>query len=83
MGSLWLQAAAVILSNSAENIVPLLASLRIIHEFDVEVQTQYFSPLALDLPTDGNGTTLDIEHLKAFVNTAQWNLGQSLLLLWL
>lgn len=60
------------------SVVPLLASLAPIHEFTVETQVQYFAPLAVELHRkDGEeGTYVDEADLRAFVNNAEWNLGE-------
>ena len=59
-------------------MAPLLASLGPVHEFTVETQVQYFAPLAVELHRkDGEeGTYVDEADLRAFVNNAEWNLGE-------
>lgn len=60
------------------SVAPLLASLAPVHEFTVETQVQYFAPLAVELHRkDGDeGAYVDEADLRAFVNNAEWNLGE-------
>ena len=62
---------------SAEHVLPLLQSLRDLHSFDIETQVQYYSPLLVERTlTDGqSGSVIEEDQLKAFVNSADWNLG--------
>jgi phosphatidylinositol glycan class S len=49
-----------------------------LHNFTFETQIQYFSPLAIELHRDeGAGTLVEENDLRAFVNNADWNLGES------
>ncbi|GAA5907864.1 hypothetical protein JCM5296_005805 [Sporobolomyces johnsonii] len=55
---------------------PLLSSLSPLHNFTIESQVQYFAPLAINLhePEVGQGTFIEEEDVRAFVNNAEWNL---------
>lgn len=57
------------------HIDPILDQLSPLHNFTVETQIQYFSPLTFE-PVEENGTrVVEEDQLKAFVNSAEWNLG--------
>lgn len=56
-------------------ISPLLNSLSKLHRFDVETQIQYFAPLLVERHVTAEGAIIDEDQLKAFVNSAEWNLG--------
>jgi hypothetical protein len=65
-------------SNHTEHIRPLLFALRPLHNFTVETQVQYFSPLAFEpAASDDGGWTVSQDQLKTFVNSAEWSLCQS------
>ncbi|GAA99413.1 uncharacterized protein L969DRAFT_86660 [Mixia osmundae IAM 14324] len=61
------------------NTLPLLESLNVLHNFTLETQVQSFAPLTFE-PLDGTAADGEAHHiieeyqLKAFVNTAEWNL---------
>lgn len=65
---------------TADSVVPLLDSLAPLHNFTVETQVQYFAPLAIEVHrADGQeGTYVDEADLRAFVNNAEWNLGEAM-----
>lgn len=65
---------------TAGHLAPLLSSLAQLHTFEIETQIQYFAPLSVKLRRDEAevGTAVLEEDLKAFVNTAGWNLGTPL-----
>lgn len=62
-----------------KHVLPLLQSLRDLHSFDVETQVQYYSPLLVErTPADGqSGSVIEEDQLKAFVNSADWNLASA------
>lgn len=64
----------------AEHLRPLLNSLALLHNFSIETQVQYFAPLTISINEDGNGTAIDEDELRAFVNAADWNLRTSVML---
>lgn len=60
----------------AGSIQPLLHSLQALHSFDIETQVQYYSPLSIEQEKTDEGTIISEDQLKAFVNSAEWNLGE-------
>ena len=50
-----------------------------LHRFDVESQIQYFAPLAVQRTLAEGGAIIEEDQLKAFVNSADWNLGNDTL----
>lgn len=58
--------------------MPLLTSLKELHNFDVETQVQHFAPLAIQKTVNEQGTIFEEDQLKAFINGAEWNLGARL-----
>ena len=60
-------------------MLPLLQSLRDLHSFDIETQVQYYSPLLVERTLAGgqSGSIIEEDQLKAFVNSADWNLGET------
>ncbi|KAL8292624.1 hypothetical protein RQP46_001236 [Phenoliferia psychrophenolica] len=56
---------------------PLLTSLAPLHIFTIETRIQYFAPLSINVApaaNDANGTVVDEADLRAFVNSAEWNI---------
>ncbi|GAA6012999.1 hypothetical protein JCM10207_008408 [Rhodosporidiobolus poonsookiae] len=58
------------------HIRPFLSSLAPLHNFTLESQVQYFAPLAIEQHEneDGEGTYVVEDDLRAFINSAEWNL---------
>jgi hypothetical protein len=67
-------------NKAAEHILPLLRNFQGIHNFSIETQTQYYAPLAIDVRKTPNGGVVHEDQLKAFINSAEWNLGELLAL---
>lgn len=61
----------------AGHLRPLLSSLAPLHTFEIETQIQYFAPLSINLGKNENGTVIQEEDLRAFVNSADWNMRSS------
>lgn len=61
---------------SIGHIYPLVRSLKDIHHFDVETQVQYYAPLAIERTMTDEGAIIEEDQVKAFVNSADWNLGR-------
>ncbi|ORY92751.1 phosphatidylinositol-glycan biosynthesis class S protein-domain-containing protein [Leucosporidium creatinivorum] len=59
---------------------PLLSSLAPLHTFEIETQIQYFAPLSINLGKDDDGIIIQEDDLRAFVNSADWNLPTSVTL---
>lgn len=61
----------------AAHIRPFLSSFSPLHNFTIESQVQYFAPLSVELHEDEEkqGTYVEEDDLRAFVNSAEWNLG--------
>ncbi|GAA5928303.1 GPI-anchor transamidase GPI17 [Sporobolomyces koalae] len=57
-----------------QHFVPLLNALEPLHNFTLESQIQYFAPLAVNLEHLADRTLVEHDDVRAFVNTAQWNL---------
>lgn len=70
--------AYMILTCSLDYIYPLLGSLEDLHEYDVESQIQYYAPLNVQMEFKEDGAIIAEDQLKAFVNSAEWNLGKRL-----
>lgn len=70
-------------SELTDSLLPTLKTFDRLHTFDIETHTQYYAPLTEEVQqrhdhskgTDEK-TILSSEDLKAFVNSAQWSLGQ-------
>ncbi|GAA5860984.1 hypothetical protein JCM8547_007997 [Rhodosporidiobolus lusitaniae] len=62
-----------------KHIRPFLSSLSPLHNFTLESQVQYFAPLSVDLHEweEMEGTLVEENDLRAFVNNAEWNLASS------
>jgi len=58
------------------HIFPLVQSLKDIHHFDIETQIQYYAPLAIERTLTDEGAIIEEDQVKAFVNSADWNLGE-------
>ncbi|GAA5825799.1 hypothetical protein JCM11251_000374 [Rhodosporidiobolus azoricus] len=60
----------------ATHIQPLLSSVAPVHNFTIESQVQYFAPLSVELHEDvgREGTCVVEDDLRAFINSAEWNL---------
>ncbi|KAK4691561.1 GPI-anchor transamidase subunit S, partial [Phenoliferia sp. Uapishka_3] len=60
-----------------KHLKPLLTSLEPLHEFNIETRIQYFAPLSVNIndAEDGNGKVVEEGELRAFVNSAEWNIG--------
>ncbi|GAA5906018.1 hypothetical protein JCM6882_003537 [Rhodosporidiobolus microsporus] len=58
------------------HIRPFLSSLSPLHNFTIESQVQYFAPLAVNLHEEDEkeGAYVEEDDLRAFVNSAEWNL---------
>ncbi|KAF8306032.1 hypothetical protein DL93DRAFT_281068 [Clavulina sp. PMI_390] len=60
---------------------PTLQELRVLHNFTIESHVQYHAPLAFDLLPTGEEDSpvfeLGEDHLKTFVNSAEWTLSSS------
>ncbi|GAA5910726.1 GPI-anchor transamidase GPI17 [Sporobolomyces salmoneus] len=61
-----------------QHFKPLLSSLSPLHNFTIESQVQYYSPLSINLlqdeASDSSTTWVQENDVKAFVNNAEWNL---------
>lgn len=55
----------------------MLTALAPLHTFEIETQIQYFAPLSIGVKHTEDGAIIDEADLRAFVNAADWNLGQS------
>ncbi|KAM0787757.1 hypothetical protein ACM66B_003814 [Microbotryomycetes sp. NB124-2] len=62
------------------HITPLLRRLSSLHRFQIETSIQHFSPLAVPVLPGGEGTMIQEDDLRAFVNNADWNLPASITL---
>lgn len=61
-------------------MTPLFRELSVLHNFTIETQVQYHAPLAFsphenELENGSKEYRLDQDHLKTFVNSAEWSLG--------
>ena len=63
------------LLRTAGHLRPLLTSLAPLHNFTIETQIQYFAPLSIDLHQSDDGAMIEEGDLRAFVNSADWNMG--------
>ncbi|KAM0752222.1 hypothetical protein T439DRAFT_324288, partial [Meredithblackwellia eburnea MCA 4105] len=62
------------------HIQPLLTVLGPLHRFSIETQVQYFAPLSINIHLTDQGSLIDADDLRAFVNPAEWNLASSVTL---
>lgn len=51
--------------------------MRDLHEYDVETQIQYYAPLTVERELTDEGAIIAEDQLKVFVNSAEWNLGET------
>ena len=64
----------------SEYLEPTLNQLRLLHEFEIESQVQFYAPLAFrpehvtEGPSDSWHYTLNREDITIFVNSAEWTL---------
>ncbi|EIW78395.1 hypothetical protein CONPUDRAFT_167417 [Coniophora puteana RWD-64-598 SS2] len=56
---------------------PVLSELGLLHNFTIESQVQYHSPLAFQPEIIDNGLGLTHDQLTVFVNSAEWTLASS------
>jgi len=57
--------------------VPLTSALHDLHRFDIETQVQYYAPLTIQRDQGEDGFVIEEDQLKAFVNSAEWNLASA------
>jgi Phosphatidylinositol-glycan biosynthesis class S protein len=63
-----------LLGRTIEHIQPLLYALGPLHNFTVETQVQFFSPLTFEPTASDQGWIINQGQLKTFVNSAEWSL---------
>ena len=61
-----------------EYISPLLTELSPLHNFTIETGIQYYAPLSIELQVTEEGSFVESDVLREFVNSAGWNVGEYL-----